>query len=137
VGDAEALRSMAQAAKDAGDLSSFHMVESYRAIGVTTAPSATPQFRGRGEDCARMGQHILRHRLARFPMESPLEVDCLCQRAVAPHLLLPDPEDGSASRARLRSQALRSPNRLRRQGLTYPAHRRGGIEAYLGPASVQ
>ena len=41
VGDAEALRSMAQAAKDAGHLSSFHVVESYRAIGVTTAPSAT------------------------------------------------------------------------------------------------
>ena len=41
VGDAEDLRSMAQAAKDAGDLSSFHVVESYRAIGVTTAPSAT------------------------------------------------------------------------------------------------
>jgi hypothetical protein len=39
VGDADALRGMAQAEKDAGRVSGFRVVEPYRAIGVTTAPS--------------------------------------------------------------------------------------------------
>jgi hypothetical protein len=39
VGDADALRGMAQAEKDAGRVSRFHLVEPYRALGVTTAPS--------------------------------------------------------------------------------------------------
>ena len=39
VGDADALRGMARAEKDAGRVSWFRVVESYRAIGVTTAPS--------------------------------------------------------------------------------------------------
>ena len=39
VGDADALRGMAQAEKDAGRVSGFHVVEPYRVIGVTTAPS--------------------------------------------------------------------------------------------------
>jgi hypothetical protein len=39
-GDANALRGMAQAEKDAGRVSSFRVVEHYHAIGVTTAPPA-------------------------------------------------------------------------------------------------
>jgi hypothetical protein len=39
VGDADALRGMAQAEKDAGRVSGFHVVELYRVIGVTAAPS--------------------------------------------------------------------------------------------------
>jgi len=38
-GGADALRGMAQAEKDAGRLSRFHIVELYRAIAVTMAPS--------------------------------------------------------------------------------------------------
>ena len=38
---ADALRGMAQAEKDAGRVSKFHIVEVYGAIGVTMAPSAT------------------------------------------------------------------------------------------------
>ena len=41
VGDADALRGMAQEEKDAGRVSSFHIVELYRAIGVTMALPAT------------------------------------------------------------------------------------------------
>ena len=40
IGDANALRGMAQAEKDAGRVSTFRVVEPYRAIGVTTAPPA-------------------------------------------------------------------------------------------------
>jgi hypothetical protein len=39
VGDADALRGMAKAEKDAGRVSDFRVVESYRVIGVTTVPS--------------------------------------------------------------------------------------------------
>ena len=39
-GDGDVLRRMAQAEKDAGRLSAFHLAEVYRAIGVTMAPAA-------------------------------------------------------------------------------------------------
>jgi len=41
VGDVDALHGKAQAEKDAGRVSRFHIVELYGAIGVTMAPSAT------------------------------------------------------------------------------------------------
>jgi hypothetical protein len=41
VGNADTLRRIAQAEKDAGRVSSFRVMETYRAIGVTTAPPAT------------------------------------------------------------------------------------------------
>jgi hypothetical protein len=50
VADADALRGMAQAEKDAGRLSGFHVAEPYRVIGVTTAPSmARASAEGRAE----------------------------------------------------------------------------------------
>lgn len=45
VGSTDALRGMAQAEKDAGRVSRFHIVELYRAIGVTMARSATQATR--------------------------------------------------------------------------------------------
>jgi hypothetical protein len=39
-GDADALNRMAQAEKDAGHVSSFRVVEPYRAIGITASPMA-------------------------------------------------------------------------------------------------
>jgi hypothetical protein len=52
-GGADALRGMAQAEKDAGRLSRFHVVEVYRAIGVTMAPSATRATREVEAEIAR------------------------------------------------------------------------------------
>jgi hypothetical protein len=53
VGEADALRGMAQAEKDAGRVSQFHIVEVYRAIGVTVPPSATRSAREVEAEIAR------------------------------------------------------------------------------------
>jgi hypothetical protein len=53
IGDADALHGKAQAEKDAGRVSRFHIVELYGAIGVTMAPSATRATREVEAEIAR------------------------------------------------------------------------------------
>jgi hypothetical protein len=53
VGDADALRGMAQAEKDAGRVSGFLVVVPYRAIGVTTAHSVGRASAEAESDAAR------------------------------------------------------------------------------------
>jgi hypothetical protein len=51
--DADAIRGRAQAEKDAGRVSQFHIVEVYRAIGVTVPPSAPEATREVDAEIAR------------------------------------------------------------------------------------
>ena len=53
LGDADALQGMAQAEKDAGRLSGFRVVETYRAIAVTTAASNGQGGKGSDAEAAR------------------------------------------------------------------------------------
>jgi hypothetical protein len=100
VGNADTLRRIAQAEKDAGRVSSFRVVETYRAIGVTTAPPVTRASTEVSAEAAReWAKRFCAAAAQDYQWDHRWRLTVYGSRAAPPRLYLLDPEYG-ASRTR-------------------------------------